>query len=164
MNPRHLVIVTFLLVLILAGCVGYAPHQRLLGQDRTALTADMGLPEREYESQGLKKLHFPRGPSGSHTYFVYLDSNERVIRWEQVLTEERFDTIRSGMTREQVIDTLGISKITNELARDRGYVWHYRYQNEVCRSFMVEFTAANIVRSTHYIIRGGRRCKYVGPG
>jgi hypothetical protein len=151
-------------VLIASGCASYAPSKDLIGQSRATLVAQMGEPEREYEQQGLKKLHFPRGPAGSHTYFVYLDNSDRVVNWEQVLTEERFGTIRPGMSRNEVIDILGISKITNGLARHRGYVWHYRYATPHCQSFVIEFTAEDVVRSAGYRVRSGRRCKYVGQG
>ena len=161
MNLRYWLIFKILLISMLAGCAGYAPHQQLVGQDRTTLLAAMGQPEREYDSEGLKKLHFPRGPHGWDTYFVYLDTNDRIIRWEQVLTEERFATIRSGMTREEVIDAIGISKITHGLARDRGHVWHYRYKTTQCRSFAIEFTPEYVVRSAGYLFRA-RQCRYVG--
>jgi len=149
------------LSLMLASCAGYAPHDQLIGQDRVTLVAAMGQPERETTAGNFKKLHFVRSPSGWDTYFVYLDENDRVLRWDQVLTEDRFDTIRSGMTREQVIETIGVSKITNGLARDRGYVWHYRYKTTQCRSFVIEFTPENVVRSAVYLFRA-RQCKYVG--
>lgn len=148
-------------VFLLTSCAGYAPHDKLVGQDRTALIAALGQPERETAAESYKKLHFVRGPYGWDTYFVYLDDTDRVLRWEQVLTEERFDTIRAGMTKEQVIETIGVSKITNGLARDRGYVWHYRYKTTQCRSFVIEFTPEHVVRSAGYLFRA-RQCKYVG--
>jgi len=146
---------------VLTGCAGYAPHEQLAGQDRTAVVTALGQPERETMTANGKKLHFVRGPGGWDTYFVYLDNNDRVLRWEQVLTEERFDTISSGMTIEQVIDTIGVSKITNGLARDRGYVWHYRYKTTQCRSFVIEFSPEHVVRSAGYLFRA-RQCRYVG--
>ena len=103
-------------------------------------------------------------PSGSDTYFIYVDNQDRVVRWEQVLTEERFDTIAQGMTKDQVIERIGITKITHGLARGRGYVWHYRYTTPHCKSFVIEFTPEDIVRSAGYRIRSGRFCKYVGMG
>ncbi len=148
----------------LAGCAGYSPRSDLVGQSRASLIAQMGAPEREYASQGLQKLHYPRGPAGSHTYFVYLDGNDRVVRWEQVLTEERFDTVRPGMTKDEVLDLLGVPSVTNGLGRNRGYVWHYRYETPFCKSFVIEFTPEDIVRSPGYRMRSGRRCKYVGMG
>ena len=149
---------------VLAGCASYAPRKDLVGQTRDTLVAQMGVPEREYPSQGLRKLHYPRGPGGSHTYFVYLDDDNRVVRWEQVLTEERFDTVKPGMTKDEVIDLLGVPTVTNGLARDRGYVWHYRYETPMCKSFVIEFTEEGVVRSAGYRIRSGKQCKYIGVG
>jgi hypothetical protein len=122
----------------------------------------MGQPEREYEVDGFTVLHYPRGPAGSHTYFVYLGNDSRVVKWEQVLTEDRFNAIDPGMTKDQVIGILGTTKITNDLARQRGYVWHYRYENASCKSFMIEFAPDDTVRSANYRTRIGRSCKHVG--
>jgi hypothetical protein len=150
-------------LLLTAACTGYAPNNRLVGQNRAAVIAELGIPEREYPSGEFSKLHFPRGSAGSHTYFVYLDKEDKLSRWEQVLTEDRFDSIRAGMSLDQVIDAVGITRIRTQLAGDRGYVWYYRYQNTQCRSFVIEFTRDYIVRGTLYIHRSGRRCNYVGP-
>ncbi len=147
-----------------SSCAGYAPSKTSIGQDRATLIASMGQPERIRTVDRFDVLHYPRGPSGSQTYFVYIDDNGRVAKWEQVLTEERFDTIRPGMTSEQVIGILGITKITHGLARNRGYVWHYRYETPHCKSFVIEFAPDDTVRSAGYRIRSGRFCKYVGMG
>jgi hypothetical protein len=146
----------------LTACVSYGPSADLRGQSRASVIQKLGQPEREYLVDGKKKLQFPRGPGGSHTYFVYLDNEDQVLSWEQVLTEERFNQIAPGMTKDQVIDLIGVSKITYQLARERGEVWHYRYWNTGCSSFVVEFTKEATVRSASYRIRGGRLCKYVG--
>ncbi len=153
-----------MLSILLSACTGYAPTEKLIGQDRAALIKALGQPERETESDGYKKLHFPRGPGGSDTYFVYINDNDEVVRWEQVLTEEQLNKIKSGMTRDQVIDLIGITTNTSKLGRGRGYVWHYRYKTPQCRSFVIEFTSEDIVRSAGYRFRPGRKCKYVGPG
>lgn len=151
-----------LLISSLAGCAGYAPSRDTIGQSRAVLIANLGQPEREYRLEDVTVLHFPRGPAGSHTYFVYVDKDDRVLRWEQVLTEARFNTIQPGMTSEQVIKVLGVTRISHDLGRQRGYVWHYRYENSECKSFVIEFAADDAVRSTGYRVRAGRRCKYVG--
>ncbi len=161
---RALLLTIFALCIaaIVSACAGYAPSNNLVGQHRVSVIQELGQPEREYAIEGKKKLHFPRGPGGRHTYFVYLNDEDKVIEWEQVLTEERFNQIVPGMSKEQVIDLIGISRITNSLARNRGYVWHYRYWNTRCASFVIEFTPENTVRSADYRIRGGRQCLYVG--
>ena len=150
-------------LLLAVGCANYSPDNRLIGQHRATLLAQMGQPEREYLSNEFKKLQYPRGPAGWHTYFVYIDQNDRIAGWEQVLTEKRFDTLKAGMTRDEVIDTVGISRLKTQLAKDRGYLWYYRYENTHCRSFVIEFDSQNTVRGTIYIQRSGRRCNYVGP-
>ncbi len=161
---RRLFLTTFVLCVgaTVSACAGYAPRTEMIGQRREALIQQLGQPERETTADGKKKLQFPRGPGGSHTYFVYLNDEDRVVDWEQVLTEARFNQIVPGMTKDQVIDLIGISRITHGLARERGYVWHYRYWNTGCSSFVIEFALDDVVRSASYRIRGGRQCKYVG--
>lgn len=149
--------------LLSSACAGYAPGIDLIGLHRDVLIAQMGPPEREYSWHGLQKLHYPRGPAGWHTYFVYLDKENKVTHWDQALTEDRFDGIKAGMSLDQVIDTIGITRIRTQLAGNRGYIWYYRYQNTQCRSFAIEFTHDDIVRGTIFIHRSGRRCNYVGP-
>jgi len=111
---------TLFTAVTVTACAGYAPSAKLVGQDRMSVIQTLGQPEREYVVDGKKKLHFPRGPAGSHTYFVYLDDEDRVTGWEQVLTEERFKQIVPDMTKGEVIDLIGVSKITHGLARERG--------------------------------------------
>ncbi|MCE2867117.1 MAG: hypothetical protein LW805_07155 [Oxalobacteraceae bacterium] len=158
----YLLYLTLTLTLVLTGCANYAPSSDLVGASRDVLTTRMGQPEREVSKQGYKELHFPRGPAGSHTYFVRIDENDRVLGWDQVLTESQFSRITPGMTEQQVIDTIGITKIVHGLALSRGYVWHYRFETTQCKSFVIEFTPENLVRDAGYRIRSGRRCKQVG--
>lgn len=159
---RLFILTVIITIVVITGCASYSPNKNIIGLDRAALVVNMGQPETEYVLDGMQVLHFTRGPAGSHTYFVYLDDNNRVLGWEQVLTEDRFNSIQPGMKKDQVIQIIGSTKITNGLARNRGSVWHYRYENYQCKSFVIEFTPENIVRSSGYRIRGGRNCKYVG--
>lgn len=93
---------------------------------------------------------FPRGPWGKQTYFVYFDPAGTMTRWTQVLDEKNFDLIKPGMHRNEVIAIIGESKATYGLARNRGYVWNYRYVNTFCMWFNIEFAPENLVRSTGY--------------
>jgi hypothetical protein len=164
MNTRYLYLLFVYIAVSLTACASHNPNASLVGQHIESVIKTLGKPDREFAFKANKVLHFPRGPSGSHTFFVYLDKDSRVVSWEQVLTEERFDQIHPGMTQEQVVDLIGASSITHGLARGRGYVWHYRYFNYQCKSFIIEFTPDAIVRSADYRTRSGRRCKYVGMG
>lgn len=148
----------------LSGCATHSRYDSFIGQSRATLIERMGTPEREQSSEGSKKLHYNQGFGSSHTYFFHLDNTDRVVKWEQVRTEERFNQVRPGMKKEEIIDLLGSPTVTNGLARDRGSVWHYRYETAFCKSFVIEFDSDDEVRSSGYRIRSGRTCKAVGVG
>lgn len=151
-----------LLVVTLSGCAGYAPTDTLIGKTRDEAISVLGKPTREMTVNGNTQLHYPRGPAGSHTYFVTIGPDNTVTRWEQVLTEENFARIKAGMNKQTVLALIGETAIQNGLARNRGYVWSYRYPTGECRSFMIEFTPEDIVRSTEFRLRSGRQCRKVG--
>ncbi len=109
-------IISALVIVLLFGCAGYSPSPDIVGQDRTTLSAGMGQPEREYEVDGFTVLHYPRGPAGSHTYFVYLGNDSRVVKWEQVLTEDRFNAIDPG------IDTVRSANYRTRIGRSCKHV------------------------------------------
>jgi SmpA / OmlA family len=136
--------------LFLTACVGYSPQNRFIGSDRIQLVEFMGPPSSEQLGPDGTTLIYSRGPFGKHTYFVYLDQRGTITRWEQVLTEKNFEKIMPGMSRDEVAFIIGESKINVVLARERGYVWHYRYVTPHCRWFQVEFDKEDKVRSTFY--------------
>jgi hypothetical protein len=139
-----------LLGLLLGACAGYNPNNRMLGSSREQIVQIMGAPATELNTLDGKVMHFPRGPYGKHTYFVYLNQDGVMQRWTQVLDEKNFDQIKPGISRDEVIATIGVSKDTFGLARNRGYVWNYRYVNPYCFWFQIEFTSEDTVRSTGY--------------
>lgn len=136
--------------LALAGCAGYGPTPALVGQDRQAVIALLGKPATERSTTAGLRLEYPKGPMGRQTYFVYLDSNQRVSRWEQVLTESNFAKILPGMPAAVVEELIGKSLVINSLARDRGEVWSYRFETSFCIWFQIEMTKEGTVRSAGY--------------
>ena len=72
------------------------------------------------------------------------------MRFEQVLTEERFARVVPDMSVKDVAQLIGRSRSTSGLARNRGFVWSYRYENPFCQWFQVEFTNEGKVRSAGY--------------
>jgi hypothetical protein len=97
-----------------------------------------------------QRLDFPRGPFGKHTYSLQFDADGKVISFKQLLTEENFRQITPGMDVSEVIERIGMSRDQFGLARNRGYVWNFRYITPLCQWFQIEFTAENKVRSTGY--------------
>ena len=138
------------LIVLLSACAGYAPEASPLGQDRAAIVARMGAPSLELPSADGSTLVYARGPYGRHTYFITLDPQGRALRWEQRLTENHFAQIRAGMTMPDVVALIGPSREVVTLARGRGEVWSFRYENPFCQWFRVEFSAEKVVRSSGY--------------
>jgi len=139
-----------LLVFMLCGCVGYSPNDRMLGNSREQVIQVMGQPSTELPSSEGHIMIYPRGPFGKHTFFVYLNRDGFMEHWAQVLNEKNFEQITPGLKRDDVVSTIGESKDIFGLARNRGYVWNYRYMNPHCFWFQIEFTSEDIVRSTGY--------------
>ncbi len=143
-------LVPSLFIAVLTGCASYAPNSSIMGLSREQVIARLGSPDPDIPGQNPGRLDFPRGPMGKHTYFVYFNDQGKVIRFEQVLTEERFSQIVPGLSTEDVIQRIGISRSTFGLARNRGFVWSYRYENPFCQWFQVEFTIEGTVRSAGF--------------
>ncbi len=136
---------------LLAGCQTYGPSERFIGLSREQVIAQMGNPyPAPPDLSQAQRLDFPRGPFGKHTYSLQFDADGKVISYKQLLTEENFRQITPGMDVSEVIERIGISRDQFGLARNRGYVWNFRYITPLCQWFQIEFTAENKVRSTGY--------------
>ena len=114
---------------------------------REAVVTTMGKPDMERRTDRGSRLEFPRGPYGKETWFVYLDASGRATQTEQVLTEQNFQRVTVGMAQDDVRQLLGRPGETFTLARNRGVVWNYRYDNQVCLWFQIELSAEKLVRS-----------------
>jgi len=143
--------VLLLMSLLVSACVTYSPSERFIGMSREQVIAAMGRPyPLPNELDQAQRLDFPRGPSGKHTYRVQFDTEGKASSYQQLLNEENFRLIKPGMDVDEVIDLIGMSRDSFGLARNRGYVWNYRYFTPICRWFQIEFTAEHKVRSSGY--------------
>ena len=142
--------VSLVLAVLFSGCASYAPDANIVGLSRDQVVARLGAPDPDAAARIQGRLDFLRGPMGKHTYFVYFDDQGKAVRFEQVLTEERFARIVPDMSVEDVVFLIGRSRSTFGLARNRGFVWSYRYENPLCQWFQVEFTNEGKVRSAGY--------------
>ena len=132
---------------LLLGCAGYAPTRSMLGEPSASISERMGAPTQVSSLRnGGQRWVYSRGPYGEHTFFLTFNAQGRLERYEQVLTDERFRTIEPNMILAQVEAVLGPSKVVRELARNRGFVTSYRYENALCQWFEVEYDADNRVR------------------
>ena len=153
-TPRLSIRIFFagLVGLMLAGCAThYSPSTDMIGATPQEIIARLGEPIPRPESlDGVRRLDFPRGPYGKHTYFVYFGVDGRAERFVQVLDEKNFARIKPEMTSAEVAELIGVSRDTFVLGRERGFVWNYRYITPLCQWFQIEFTKEGKVRSTGY--------------
>ncbi|MEY2619639.1 MAG: hypothetical protein RL522_2641 [Pseudomonadota bacterium] len=137
----------------LAACAGYAPTRDLQGADKARVLQVMGKPSLVLPQPTGERLVYARGPQGFHTYFVDLDAQGRMVRWEQRLTDPIFNQITPGMPERDVVALIGPSFEVSTLSRQRGKVWSYRYDNAFCLWFQVELAQDGTVRSAGRQIR-----------
>ncbi len=138
----------FAVVVALAGCVNFAPHASLMGQDKLAVMASLGPPSQERRAADGVRLVYTRSPYGKSTFFVNLDSQGRVAGWEDVLTPANFEKITVGMGTDDVENLIGPSKMMLTV-NSRGHkAWLYPFHNSTCQIFMVEVSPQNQVVST----------------
>jgi hypothetical protein len=122
----------------------------MLGNSREKVIEILGKPTSDLQTSEGTLMIYPRGPFGKHTYFAYFGPDGRATRFEQVLNEKNFDRIKPGMHRDEVISVIGEAKDRFGLARERGYVWNYRYVTPNCFWFQIEFSRDNTVRASGY--------------
>ena len=135
----------------LVGCVALPPEKKDIRVGVTAFTEKYGPPTSVIETSAGKRLIYQTGPFGEETYFVDANADGLVVAWQQVLTEENFKKIATGMPLEEVKNLLGPCSETHSLARNRGSVCSYRYRNPFCHWFSIEITAEGVVRSAGYL-------------
>jgi len=68
----------------------------------------MGEPETERRlDDGSRRLEYPRGPQGLHTWMVDIGWNGRLVAITQALVAENFAKVHPGMSDEEVRQLLG---------------------------------------------------------
>lgn len=143
----------FLLTLfsaLIAACSAYSPTKRLVGKSQAEVLAMMGPPTQQETSQERTRLVYARGPYGLHTYMIDFDRAGLVTDWHQVLHEKNFEKVTPGMLGSEVVEIIGPSFDMVLLARSRGVVLSYRFENTLCVWFQVELDSQWVVRSVGY--------------
>lgn len=121
---------------LVAGCASVSPGDLKPGASADDIRAQMGTPRATYALPGGgQRLEFTGG--GARTYMVDIDASGRMVQSVQVLNETNFRNIVPGMTREQVLMTLGQPANVAPGGRQRGEVWSWNFQNTQCQWFQV---------------------------
>jgi hypothetical protein len=138
-------------VLALAGCAGsYGPQGLKTGASIAEVTGALGQPTGRYPTPAGERVEYARGPYGKHTYMLDFDTQGRLVRWDQVLTEPRFDTVQAGATRDQVLFAIGHPSESKPLPVQGRTLWSYRYDATFCKWFQVGLDAQGMVVDTGY--------------
>ena len=137
---------------LFSACNSYSPNSLAPGSSLEDTTRAMGAPTADTALPGAgRRLEFARGPYGKHTYMLDFDAQGRLLRWEQVLVEERFNAIRSGMDGAEVRAQLGRASDQYVVGwHERQTVWAYRYETPFCQWFQVGINTQGKVVDTAY--------------
>ena len=99
---------------------------------------------------GGVRYEYARGPFGKHTYMVDFDKDAKLVRQEQVLTENTFARVREGMTRDEVLFMIGRPSEEKRLGWQKRMLWSYRYDAIFCQWYQVSFNEQWQVVDTGY--------------
>lgn len=118
-----------LAVLAAAGCASYDGSRLRPG---IATEADvrgvMGPPAAEFrEPDGSRRLAYPHGPLGRHTFMAEVGPDGVLRGVRQVLDDGTFSAVQPGMTREEVLRLIGPPGDTMAFTRSGHVAWDYRY-------------------------------------
>jgi hypothetical protein len=136
-------------VLLLAGCGTIFRQFPNQGDTAPQVAAKMGQPNAVYPEGGGQELEYLTGPMGQETYMAHMGPDGRLASFEQVLTGEKFATIKiDHATKADVLRTIGHPAETSALPLRDFEVWSYRYKESgVWNSMMhVMFDRGGVVR------------------
>jgi hypothetical protein len=140
---------SILLSLALAGCAALAPPSLSVGEPETEVLAKLGRPTALIPDGNEHLLEYSRNPWGQEIYMARIGSDGRLVSYEQVLTTEKFATIKPGVaTKTEVLRTIGHPSETSYLPRQQLEVWTYPYKEHgVWNSLMhVHFDRSGVVQ------------------
>jgi hypothetical protein len=133
----------------LSACSVLMPAPVNVGDSESELIAKRGEPTHRYQDGRDRLLEYALGPWGQRTYMARVDANVKVVSFEQVLTVQKFASIKVGeANKSDVLRTIGAPSDTSYLTLTDLEVWSYPYkESEVWNSLMhVHFDKAGIVR------------------
>lgn len=137
---------------LLAGCATPGLRSLQAGLPEAEVTQRWGQPTARYTLPSGTRLEYATGPAGLETWMVDLDSAGKTVAWRQVLEERNLRAVQAslpGMTREQVLSTLGRPSHTRP-ARMGGDVWSWRHESAFCLWFQASFNTSGRVMDASF--------------
>lgn len=151
MNNMKYALRALLIILLinLGACAGFGTASISVGEPEAEVIAKLGKPSHLYQDGNTHIFEYARGPWGQQTYMARFDSAGRLISYEQVLTSQKFATLKVGIANKtDVLHTIGAPSETSYLSLSQLEVWSYPYKESgVWDSMMhVHFDKQGIVR------------------
>lgn len=140
---------TIAIAFLLAGCSSMLREAPLPGESADVVQAKLGAPTATYIDGDSRMLEYATGPMGQFTYMARMGPNNRLVSWEQVLTSEKFASIKiDKASKADVLRTVGRPAERSGVAMHNYEVWSYRYKESgVWNSLMhVHFDGQGVVR------------------
>ena len=123
--PLFLRLCVFSLLGLLAACTATG----LTGAPSATVRQKLGEPALVVPTATGARWFYPAGPLGTTTRAVDIDPGGMVTRLQNVLTDDVIQTIRAGLTADEVIAKIGPPH--RRIRFDNLYAtsWDYRYQD-----------------------------------
>lgn len=137
------------LVLLLGACASFGQDLVKAGDTEPIVLSKLGTPTNRYSDGNTRLLEYMKGPWGQQTYMARIGPDGRLISYEQVLTNAKFATIKTGQaTKDEVLKTIGAPSDTSYLTLSQMEVWSYPYkESDTWNSVMhVHFDRTGVVQ------------------
>jgi hypothetical protein len=128
----------------------YGPESLGSGVTLAEVERTLGPPTGRYGGEPAQRIEYARGPFGRHTYMLDFDADGKLLGWQQVLTENRFDQLRAGISQDELLASVGHPSQVGKLPWQHRILWSYRYETPFCRWFQVALDEAGKVAETGY--------------
>lgn len=142
-------IATLATALSLGGCAGLGGPPPAVGDSIDTVKLKLGQPTSTYSAGPEQLLEYATGPMGQSTWMARIGADGRLTVFEQVLTGEKFATIKvNSATHDDVLRAVGRPAERSYLPLRDFEVWSYRYKESgVWNSMMhVHFDRNGVVR------------------
>ncbi|MGZ9029187.1 MAG: hypothetical protein ACXW2U_18185 [Telluria sp.] len=135
--------------LVLGGCASFTRTEPSVGDSLVTVRAKFGVPTAVYPAGEKQILEYASGPMGQYTWMANIGPDGRMSSFEQVLTGEKFATLKIGKaTQGDVLRTIGRPAEKSYLSLPDLEVWSYRYKESgVWNSMMhVHFDRSGVLK------------------
>lgn len=137
------------IIALLGACSVLTPAPVNVGDTEAQVIAKRGQPTHRYQDGKDQLLEYATGPWGQATYMARIGPDGRTVSFEQVLTSQKFASIKIGKaTKDDVLRTVGAPSETSYLSLSDLEVWTYPYKEAgVWNSLMhIHFDRSGIAR------------------